>query len=544
MIDFYSLPKEQVKPQGKLAKAPFEDFDMTLYKEKALYTGFKTSPARLPFWILACYKVIYDDFGKNDNYFIDWNDKHDDVNNEFDHIMCKFYDGPVPDETKLKVILRIHFKSSCLTLQGLHYLWFISDVYPTIKDIFESLLGEHNPDPGDSTLLSNCLDPSTKNIPEKLPLTRTTQSHIPLPGTPTTPRKTYSSSIISPPKIDPKQIANIESKTIETFQVIEKYDLENLLKNLDKNQREVNKRLENLEKILPESVKDNNKETVKDASSLIAKLDSIESMISSIPASSSTKNDSSYKDNQIDLLISEISSKNKEIERLKKSNSTLLQKQRDMEKLSNYENDLNNCISILEEKKAEIKEIQLVRKELEAENKRLRERLEENFELEKELSILRQELETSKHMYSTLDNELLIDKRNLETLEIDFDRHSAIIQDKNTIIHNLLLTKDQKNQPFTSDSNLTTGSEYPEEKNQSSTRKKILLIGDSLIKHIIPEHLLPQRFNFEVLVEKAYHMEEIPNVINSFDNFTDISTLVIHCGTNDIQSVPVDILIN
>ena len=398
VIDFYSLPKEQVKPQGKLAKAPFEDFDMTLYKEKAHYTGFKTSPARLPFWILACYKVIYDDFGKSDNYFIDWNDKHDDVKNEFDHIMCKFYDGPVPDETKLKVILRIHFKSSCLTLQGLHYLWFISDVYPTIKDIFESLLGEHNPDPGDSTLLSNCLDLSTKKIPEKLPLTRTTQSHIPLPVTPTTPRK-------------------------------------------------------------------------------------LSYVILSYLASSSTKNNSSYKDNQIDLLISEISSENKEIERLKKSNSTLLQKQRDMEKLSNYENDLNNCISILEEKKAEIKEIQLVRKELEAENKRLRERLEENFELEKELSILRQELETSKHMYSTLDNELLIAKRNLETLEIDFDRHSAIIQDKNTIIHNLLLTKDQKNQPFTSDSNLTTGSEYPEEKSQSSTRKKILLIGDSLIKH-------------------------------------------------------------
>ena len=86
VIDFYSLPKEQVKPQGKLAKAPFEDFNMTLYKEKAHYTGFKTSPARLRFWIPGCYKVIYDcykviydDFGKNDNYFIDWNDKHDDV---------------------------------------------------------------------------------------------------------------------------------------------------------------------------------------------------------------------------------------------------------------------------------------------------------------------------------------------------------------------------------------------------------------------------------------------------------------------------------
>ena len=111
----------------------------------------------------------------------------------------------------------------------------------------------------------------------------------------------------------------LSQKLLRLSKLLKKYDLENLLKNLDKNQREVNKRLENLEKILPESVKDNNKETVKDASSLIAKLDSIESMISSIPASLSTKNDSSYKDNQIDLLISEISSKNKEIERLKKS---------------------------------------------------------------------------------------------------------------------------------------------------------------------------------------------------------------------------------
>ena len=100
------------------------------------------------------------------------------------------------------------------------YLWFISDVYPTIKDIFESLLGEHNPDLGDSIQLSNCLDPSTKKIPEKLPLTRTTQSHIPLSVTPTTPCKTYSSSIISPPKIDPNKLPMLSQKQLRLSKLL------------------------------------------------------------------------------------------------------------------------------------------------------------------------------------------------------------------------------------------------------------------------------------------------------------------------------------
>ena len=64
-----------------------------------------------------------------------------------------------------------------------------------------------------------------------------------------------------------------------------------------------------------------------DNNSLMAKLESLKSLISRAntqPRSETT--DLSYKDNQIDLLTSEVSTKNKEIGKLKKENSSLLQK--------------------------------------------------------------------------------------------------------------------------------------------------------------------------------------------------------------------------
>ena len=116
---------------------------MTLYRSKACFNGFKTSQSRLPLWIFACYKVAYDDLGISDDFFVDWNDKVDD-DDQFDHNMCKFYDGTDPDEQKLKVILRIYLKTSCRTIQGGKYLWFINDIVPKVRDIFEALLTESN----------------------------------------------------------------------------------------------------------------------------------------------------------------------------------------------------------------------------------------------------------------------------------------------------------------------------------------------------------------------------------------------------------------
>ena len=78
--------------------------------------------------------------------------------------------------------------------------------------------------------------------------------------------------------------------------------------------------------------------------------------------------DLTYKDNQIDLLISEITSKNKEIEKLRKSNAVLVQKQKDHDNIINYEKELKDCISVLDVKKQEIKEQEEIKHELEIEN--------------------------------------------------------------------------------------------------------------------------------------------------------------------------------
>ena len=42
--EFYSLPKKQIKPSCKLPSTPFEAFDMSVYKEKAHFNAFRSSP--------------------------------------------------------------------------------------------------------------------------------------------------------------------------------------------------------------------------------------------------------------------------------------------------------------------------------------------------------------------------------------------------------------------------------------------------------------------------------------------------------------------
>ena len=99
MNEFYGLPEKQSEPSGKIPSTPFEDFDNTTCKPKALFNGFRSSVDRLPFWILACYKVLYEELGKNERYLVDWDDKIDD-DMLFDHIKCS-----VSDNIKAKAAL-------------------------------------------------------------------------------------------------------------------------------------------------------------------------------------------------------------------------------------------------------------------------------------------------------------------------------------------------------------------------------------------------------------------------------------------------------
>ena len=63
-------------------------------------------------------------------------------------------------------------------------------------------------------------------------------------------------------------------------------------------------------------------------------------------------------------------------------------------------------------------------------------------------------------------------------------------------------------------------------------------------QQIIPEHLLPKRYCFQIQKHTVYHNDDISGLINSTNDFKDDCTCVIHCGTYDITSLPADVIAN
>ena len=112
-----------------------------------------------------------------------------------------------------------------------------------------------------------------------------------------------------------------------------------------------------------------------------------------------------YKDNQINLLISEVTSRNKEIEKLRKSNAVLVQKQKDHDNIINYEKELKDCIFVLDVKKQEIK-LQENKHELDTENRKLQRKLDDCFYLEKEILATKKDLEPANLICSRMENDI------------------------------------------------------------------------------------------------------------------------------------------
>ena len=235
----------------------------------------------------------------------------------------------------------------------------------------------------------------------------------------------------------------------------------------------------------------------------------------------------------------------------------------------NYERELKDCIIVLEEKKAMIKDLEEKNYDLERENKKLRSQLEEISELEKDVLILNKELEASNRICCNLENqkeellsenktlrikvqklleiekELVVAKNNLESLEKDFDRQLTFIEDKNSIIHDLLVSKSKNRRSVTlAKSNIVSTDDDTEVQQQSVGTKKAIIIGDSMIKEIIPEHLLPKKYSFQIQKHTVYHIDYIPGLINSLDDVKDNCTCVIHCSTNDITCLSADVIAN
>ena len=133
VVTFYGLPIKQVKPSGEICNTRFEEFDMNLCKPRANFNGFRTSPPRLPVWILAFFKILYDRLGKTDEYLLDWKDEVDN-DMQFDHVKCSLQK---PESAEL--IIRIYLKTSSVTVQGVDHVWFVTEIFPEIRDTFNVL---------------------------------------------------------------------------------------------------------------------------------------------------------------------------------------------------------------------------------------------------------------------------------------------------------------------------------------------------------------------------------------------------------------------
>ena len=359
VIEFYGFPKKQGKPSGKLATTPFEAFDHNIYRPKALFNGFRSFSDRLPFWILASYRVLYDKMGKNADYSVDWDDKVDD-NMVFDHIKCSILDNTKVsldehEDPPLKVILRIYFTTSCITIQGLDHEWFSSGIFPQIKGEFNSLLASPSHvthilpvtvSVRSATSVTN--DPVSDSATNNLGMISTFFCKSPVPSRILQPVNVFSPRQVRSPKIShtpQMDFASLESKLTQTLQAFDKLNLENFLSSTEREFNDLVSRIQTIESKLLNTSAHKPVSSVCDTDVLVKELKTLKKDLSSKTATD--KELLVSKENQIDILMSELTNKNKEIEKLKKVVSA--------KGKNSFENDLKDTIILLNEKKTEIK---------------------------------------------------------------------------------------------------------------------------------------------------------------------------------------------
>ena len=183
-----------MKPSGKTCNAPFEEFDMNLYKPRANPNGFRTLSPRLLVWILAFFKILYNRLGKTDEYMLDWKDEVDK-----------------------------NLKTSGVTAQGVDHVWFVTETFLKLEMLSMRF-----------ALLRTLSTESLQSLSNTSAVRTTTKKPIPsqIPVTIKSPvKQTTSSPALSLVNhTDLLQLSNIESRITDMLQSIDKLNLENVLK--------------------------------------------------------------------------------------------------------------------------------------------------------------------------------------------------------------------------------------------------------------------------------------------------------------------------
>ena len=163
-------------------------------------------------------------------------------------------------------------------------------------------------------------------------------------------------------------------------------------------------------------------------------------------------------------------------------------------------------------------------------------------QLESESRELKEELNSYQFEYDELckklgdvqeENKLV--SRDIEWLNRESSMKDKLLSEKVDMINNLLQKVSTTSIPLdNSDKSVTVNQSNQSIPNLPDSRNHhiIHLIGDSLIKPVIPELLFPSDFKAEIKKTQCFVFDEV----NNFTPDPQAKIVVVHCGTNDIAN--------
>ena len=98
--------------------------------------------------------------------------------------------------------------------------------------------------------------------------------------------------------------------------------------------------------------------------------------------------------------------------------------------------------------------------------------------------------------------------KELDLIRTENDRITHVLSQKNDIIHDLLMSSKIKScQKIQEELDVTKVNDLYNEDGSDFGPKEVMLIGDSLIKQIIPDCLVPRDCDVHIVNQNAFHLE-------------------------------------
>lgn len=488
--ELYHLPRAKEKKSiGKSASCDFEAFKEGLYAPSALFQCFKTQSQRLPFWILAMWKLMFSEtFGNK--FDVNWTDKHGDKGQYID-IEIRV-NGLRNNNLSYAII--IHLETNRITVQGQNYQEFVEKVFPEILELVNSLIAEN--DGEDHTTIANtCVERTTGKKFKSLDGSDPPQLGNQVSST----RIKDSQSVLS---LLSNDIVNIQAS-------LNKLNINDLLQTIIDNQNSINKRLNNMEGKIQASqqpssgVSDNLLDHFKGIKNCVAATGN--------QLSKTVREDLKEvhaKNAEVSLLMKELDIKSNEISALKVKIKGLQSGASKLDSLEKEKESLRNQLLAIEN---------------------------QNNRLQKDNEVYQSEIDSLSTENRKLEEELIY----IKSESMSVQKVNEVLSNQSSFLKDQILSKDKvidaliNNQKLSASSNSGERNQVRPKPNEAQSNQ-VLLMGDSIIKLVEPEKLLGRNPETKVSKVTAYTWDEAKEALSDPDILIP-NHVVLHLGTNDIR---------